>query len=270
MQIWRSFHFYPLETQDAFLARGIRPFLAQFVWPVNGTRAFFVRYSDEKGPHIRLRIRGEMDWMEETIRPNLQSQLANRGEMIETPYETDAARFGGEDALLWAEEYFHVCTRVVLDRLNREYTYGDSMYDALRMHVITAFSLGFDPKKAAWYFDRLGEQWFNLFFSSDEQQQPHASLRTEVYGQFDISLAPQLEELKSNLLDLWNSLEHDKIDAKQPEWLRWVRGNQLILPEFGNNLEKALPSLLHLTNNRIGVVNQDEVYLNFILSKTLI
>ena len=51
--------------------------------------------------------------------------------------------------------------------------------------------------------------------------------------------------------------------------MRWLRGNQLVLPEFGDQLEKVLPSLLHLTNNRLGLSNQDEVYLNYILSKVI-
>ncbi|MDX2280152.1 MAG: thiopeptide-type bacteriocin biosynthesis protein [Saprospiraceae bacterium] len=269
MQTWLSYHFYPLEVPDIFLARAVKPFLAQFVWPVKGARAFFVRYADEKGPHIRLRVRGEEEWLGETLRPAISGWFAERGEWEEQPYEAEAERFGGEEALIWAEEYFHVSTRVVLDRLDRPYTYGDAMYDALRMHTITAFAAGFDHKKAAWYFDRLGEQWFSLFFQPDGQQQMEDSFKTEVYGQFEISLAPQSDELRSTLGALWKALEQNKIDAKQPDWVRWVRGNQLILPELGNNLEKALPSLIHLNSNRLGVNNQDEVYLNFILSKVL-
>ena len=71
------------------------------------------------------------------------------------------------------------------------------------------------------------------------------------------------------MIELWKALETEKFDKKQPEWARWALGNQIILKELGANLDRALPSLIHLTNNRLGLNNQDEVYLNFILSKTL-
>lgn len=60
-----------------------------------------------------------------------------------------------------------------------------------------------------------------------------------------------------------------KFDEKQPEWLRWLRGNELILKGLGNNLDRALPSLLHLNNNRLGVTNPDEVFLCYLLSRAL-
>ena len=68
---------------------------------------------------------------------------------------------------------------------------------------------------------------------------------------------------------LWKALDKEKFDQSQPEWARWFSGSQMIFKALDGNLDRALPSLLHLTNNRLGVNNQDEVYLNFILSKAL-
>jgi len=269
MQNWLSFHFYPLETPDVFLARAVRPFVDASVWPVRSARAFFIRYDDEKGPHIRLRIRGEAEWLEETLRPALQGWFAGRGEFGEETYEPEPERFVGPEALALAEEYFHVSTRVVLDRLNREYTYADAMFDALRMHTISAFAAGFTREKASWYFARLVDLWIPLFFQPIDGQPSPATLREEILEQFEKSFQPQQEDMRMILGELWTSLEKEKFDTKQPEWPRWIRGNQLILTEFGDNLDKALPSLLHLNNNRLGINNQNEVYLAFILSKAL-
>ncbi|MCY7329237.1 MAG: hypothetical protein LH618_11860, partial [Saprospiraceae bacterium] len=33
MRTWLSFHCYPLEAQDIFLTRALRPFLTQYIWP---------------------------------------------------------------------------------------------------------------------------------------------------------------------------------------------------------------------------------------------
>ncbi|MCB0545211.1 MAG: thiopeptide-type bacteriocin biosynthesis protein [Saprospiraceae bacterium] len=267
---WLSIYFYPLETPDVFLARGVKPFLEQFVWPVKGARAFFVRYDDEQGRHIRLRIRGEDQWLEEQLRPVLEGWFADRGEWREVPYEPETERFGGPDSLALAEEYFHISTRVVLDRIKREgFTYGDAMFDALRMHVITAFAAGLGREKTAWYFARLCEQWIPVFLSPADGPALDEAGQQDLLERFGQQFDPQKEDLRMALGELWKALEVEKFDTDQPEWLRWLRGNQLILKDFGDKLEKVLPSLIHLDNNRLGIVNQDEVYLNYILSKAL-
>ncbi len=268
--IWLSYHFYPLETADAFLTRALRPFLEQYIWPTKGARAFFVRYDDERGPHIRLRLRGEAEWVDETLHPAVEGWFRERGERIEVPYQPEPERFGGEEALAWAEEHFHVSTRVVLDRLNQAtYTYGDAMFDGLRMNAIAAYAAGFDRERAAWYFGQLCEQWLPLFFRPAEGLPPDAAFFSAIKEEFEARFDRQKEDLRDTLAGFWKTLETGKFDEKQPEWLRWLRGNELILKGLGNNLDRALPSLLHLNNNRLGVTNPDEVFLCYLLSRAL-
>lgn len=265
---WLSYHFRPLETQDIFLTRAFRPFLEQYIWPTQGARGFFLRYADESGPHLRLRLRGEEVWIEETLREAFAGWFEGRGEWEEVAYQPEPERFGGAEALAYAEEHFHLSTRVVLDRLRSEgFTYGDAMFDALRLHTILAFAAGFDFTRAAWYFGRLCEQWAPLYFlPADGAPLPHSFL-SDLKKDFEQGYAPQSAALNETLRALWKALDEGKMDAKQPEWLRWLRGNELILKGFGDKLDRALPSLIHLTNNRLGINNQDEVYLNYILSR---
>lgn len=265
---WLSIHFYPLENQDVFLVRGLRPFLQQYIWANRGTRAFFIRYQDERGPHIRIRMRGEESWMEDTLRPAFAGWQEGRGDWVEVPYTPETERFGGEEAMALAEEYFHLSSRVALDRLAREQqTYGDSMFDALRMHTIAAHAAGMTQQQAARYFGQLMEQWLPLFYTPEGGADQ--AFFAEIKAGFEKSYHPQSADLSATLTELWKSLDKEKFDKKQPEWARWALGNQMILKELGPHLDRALPSLLHLTNNRLGLNNQDEVYLNFILSKAL-
>ena len=265
---WLSIHIYPLDNQDVFLVRGLRPFLQQHIWANRGTHAFFIRYQDERGPHIRIRMRGEESWMEETLRPAFDTWQEGRGEWLEVPYTPETERFGGEESLALAEEYFHLSSRVSLDRLAREqHTYGDSMFDALRMHTIAAHAAGMNQEQAARYFGQLMGQWLPLFYAPEATTNP--DFLAEIKAGFEKNYSPQAEDLRATLVELWKALDKEKFDKKQPEWARWALGNQMIFKELGENLDKALPSLLHLTNNRLGLNNQDEVYLNFILSKAL-
>jgi thiopeptide-type bacteriocin biosynthesis protein len=213
-------------------------------------------------------MRGEASWMEETLRPAFTGWLEGRGEWIELSYVPETDRFGGPEALALAEDYFHLSSRVTLERLAREmYTYGDAMFDALRMHTISAHAAGMNQKEAATYFGQLMEQWLPLFFATDHGPDPE--FEAKIRMGFENNYAPQALDIRATLNELWKALEKEKFDKKQPEWARWAVGNQMILRALDENLERALPSLLHLTNNRIGLNNQDEVYLNFILSKAL-
>lgn len=266
---WLSIHFYPLEHQDIFLVRGLSPFFQQYIWSNRGNRGFFIRYQDEKGPHIRIRMRGEQAWVEETLRPAFATWQEGRGEWEEVPYTPETERFGGAEAMELSEAYFHLSSRVVLERLSKElHTYGDSMFDALKMHTIAAHAAGMTQAQAAHYFARLTEQWLPLFFAPDGAADP--DFLNEIKSGFERNFTAQKEELKSSLAALWKLLDKERLDLKQPEWARWNSGNKLIFTELDKNLDRALPSLLHLSNNRLGLNNQDEVYLNFILSKTLV
>lgn len=262
---WFSIHFYPLETQDVFLTRAVKPFLEQYIWPQKEARAFFIRYQDEKGPHIRLRMRGEPSWIESLLKPAFEGWMQGRGEWEAVAYQPETDRFGGEDGLACAEEYFHVSSRVVLERLSADqFTYGDAMFDALRLHVMTSIAAGFTKEKAQWYFSQLLNQWLPLFFGVSGEQDIEA-----VKLAFQETFSPQEAALSEVLDKFWAAVEAENFDQKQPEWVRWFKGNQLMLKGFNDKLEIALPSLIHLTNNRLGINNQDEAYLNFILSKTL-
>lgn len=44
---------------------------------------------------------------------------------------------------------------------------------------------------------------------------------------------------------------------------------QTIFSKLGGGLESTLPTLIHLTNNRLGINNVDEPYLAYVLSKAL-
>lgn len=262
---WLSIHFYPVETQDVFLTRALKPFLEQYIWPHPDARAFYIRYQDEKGPHIRIRMRGAEDWLQEMVLPAFEGWFSGRGPWEAVDYVPEAERFGGASALAWAEEYFHVSTRVVLDRIARDqFTYGDAMFDALRLHIITAVGAGLTRERTRWYFEQLFDQWLPLFLPPDGPDGP-----VDYRSAFEQALAPQQAQVSATLDAFWNALSMEKFDSRQPEWLRWLRGNELMLKGLENDMEKALPSLLHLTNNRLGINNQDEVYLNFILSKAL-
>jgi thiopeptide-type bacteriocin biosynthesis protein len=267
--MWRSIHFTPKEEQDIFLVDDFLPFCEQQIWSTRGTRVFFIRYHDTtSGLHLRLRFKGEPDWLDKTLQPAFDKAFKKKGSWTIATYEPETARFGGEVGLAWAEEHFHISSRVALSRLKtKDYTYGDAMFDALRLHLAAAFATGLNKTETGKYFDNLGSEWIKAFFKpleGDEQLDLIATVRAD----FEETYRPQSEFLKDALHQFHLALTEERFDTKQPEWLRWLKGNQLIFKEMGPELTtRTLPHLLHLTNNRLGINNQDEAYLLYVLSK---
>ena len=184
------------------------------------------------------------------------------------PYQQESERFGGPEGMALAEEHFHLSTQVVLSRLNGPYTYGDALFDGLRMHLSTVFTAGMERPRAAWYFDQLCKQWIQAFFRPAEGDSA-ASLEAAVLKDFEGAFQNQKETLQDSAVQIWQALQKEKFDTDHPEWLRWHRGNQMILDQWEEGLDQALPNLIHLSNNRLGIKNHDEPYLNYILAKTL-
>lgn len=266
---WWSVHFFPKAEQNDFLTGAFHAFITQHIWPHTGRRSFFIRYGDQSGPHLRLRFRGEAAWLDAELKPAFEQHFAEEGRWMEYAYEAEPNRFGGTDALPWAEEHFHISTRVALDRLARpQYGYGDVLFDALRMQYSAAYTAGFSGKALSDYFHQVSEQWIRAFFSpSDPANTDSEALCEAVRSDFSETLAPQREFIKDALLQFEEALTQQQFDPKQPEWLRWLRGNEIVFQGLDQHRLHAMPALLHLNNNRLGVNNQDEAYLLYMLAE---
>ena len=263
---WESLHLAPEKAPDVFLTTVYKAFVAEHFWQVPGRRCFFIRYHDETGLHLRLRFKAEADWMANRFPALFQKAFKRTGEWTAVPYQPETERFGGPEAMAWAEEHFHISTQVVLARLARgERDYNANVLDALKLHTAVGMAAGLTAAEAKSWFAKLSEQWIAMFFTPAEPDMGAAELLEAVQTDFQEILAPQADFLADALLQVRKDWEAGIFDKSQPEWLRWYRGNEIILPELKEQKAKALPSLIHLTNNRLGINNQDEAYLMYVL-----
>lgn len=260
-----SVEFRPSESPDVFLARALKPFLEQYIWPTRGTRAFFSRHEDEGGTLIRIRMRGDDAWTDDLLKPAFEGWMRDRGNWQEITFQPDVSAYGGEEVMVWVEEHFHIGTRVVLDRISTpEFTYGDAMFDTLRLFTAIAEAAGFSREKARWYYGELLMQWLQLFAG--------ATNPTEIEDriiEFRDTLKPQQSDLALAIDKFWTDMETGKFQKEHPEWARWHKGSQLIFEGLGKHSEKSLPTLIHQTGNRMGLSNPDVVYLVYVLSTSL-
>ena len=261
---WVSYRFLPQEYPVVYLVRGLLPFLKAHVWPIPGARAFFLHYEDAEGPHLRLRFFGEA----ERIRALFEPQAP--GVWVPLPYVPEETRFGGSETMPWAEEHFHLSSRVALEHLsNPNHLYGDAMFDAMVSNVVMAHVMGLSKSKAVEWFQQLYTQWLPLFFATESGMESESTVLATVETQFANSLKKQGGDLRNSLHTLWQQLDQQRMAADRPEWLRWLRGNELILPHFEANQLQIASSLLHLHSNRLGIYNQDEVFVLYMLANCL-
>jgi hypothetical protein len=262
--MWWQLQYSPLEVEDLFLSRALRPFVEEYIWKHRGHRVFFDRVSTPEGnSSVRIRMRADEAFMTDTLRPAFADWMHDRGTFTETApvpeSEADVAR-----ALL--TDHHHLSSRVVLDRLWNipDLTYGDRLYDILRLHTILIYTAGLDRVMAPSYFERLTAAWLPYWFG-----QPTAENPTALYQEFDTRLAPQYDTLRYVLDALWQALQREQFDKAQPEWARWFEGNQAILMALEKEADRALPGFMAATANRMGISGQDSVFLWWVLSKVL-
>jgi hypothetical protein len=236
------------DATNPFLTRKLLPLLQQIIYTKKGARAFFFRKDNTRQTTIELIVKAEASWLEATVEPSL-SQFMTPPDTFQISYPP--ARLHEP----WMEEFFHLTTRVTLSRLSGHVTYGDSLFDALRLHTITAWAAGLDPMQVSCLFEDLTDDWFDSQKNSD----PHFKKNT-LRG-FSEQLNPQKTEIQEPILELWKTLYQNNFDKNQPDWLRWIRGNQLIVPELG---KQQLPALFECINHQLGINPYDGLYLQYI------
>lgn len=255
----------PSESPDVFLARALRPFLEQYIWPTRGTRAFFSRHEQQEAALIRIRMRGDDAWMEDLLKPAFEGWMRDRGDWQEISYQPDSSLYGGDEVLVWVEEHAHIGTRVALDLVaTPEFTYGDAMFDTLRLLTTLAEAAGFSREKARWYYGELLMQWLERFAGAANPTE-----REDRIIEFRDTLKPRQSDLSLAIEKFWTDMEAGKYEKEHPEWARWHKGSQLVFEGLGEHREKSLPTLIHQTGNRMGLNNQDIVYLVYVLSTSL-
>lgn len=272
---------------DAVILDCIFPFLADLEGRGVVERHFYIRYAVE-GPHVRLRMFGNVVDLQETVAPALVEYAAGatdpregRASVRWVPYEPEVDRYGGPHALGVAESFFWRSSVGCADLLRaaRPMTHTDRLGKALLgMTVLTgtfagrretaaelasAYSLGYLQT-----LTRSGGESSALvdrFLDEYDRQADHLNAYVEEAWrrlEEDEGLPPGLEELRSAARDVRDAAtalaDRGAIlkDGQDPADWRWY-------------LYHVVPSLLHMTNNRLGVPIKDESYLAMLLHRVL-
>ncbi len=320
---WISAHLYYGEPFESLLSRAIRPFIEKVFQNKLAEQFFFIRYW-ERGPHIRLRLEGEKNIMNQKIKPQLESfflsyfrknpsrrkkpkWIHNRHQQDRwfpnnsiqyTEYEPEIERYGGPSGIRIAEKQFDISSRTILSIIHesKNWSYERALGAAIQLHLGFTFSLGMNLYETFQFYSHFFKIWLSrsLGLKSNIPEVELKKRKNSTLEAFEKKFTQQMSILVPFHRDLWNAFVN-KTEFKQKwlnKWLHEMCGiaselkraqskKQLIfskrnkpnpdinVPEANPQLWSILGSYVHMTNNRLGILNRDEAFLGYLIKRGL-
>lgn len=244
---WLAAYLCYNEPWEEFLRKGVDPFIRQTIAEGKAEQYFFIRYW-EKGPHIRLRFFGDLERMEQELKPELEQHFqhylqqhpSDRFEPLESlpegfelypnnsiqfiDYEPETERYGGEKALMIAEKHFQDSSDAVLAIIQEsaDWNYDRAMGAAIQLHIGFAHATGMDINEAKAFFQHISAGWLPMAYGSYFHESPdNEERKAETLASF----ARIFEQQKNTLVPyhqmLWEAFE-EEVEFEQ-DWLNdWI------------------------------------------------
>ncbi len=267
---WLSAHLFWDGPLDELLHRCVAP-LVQYGQRRGWVRQFFfIRYA-EGGPHVRLRLRAASA----ADRARLERLVARRfaafgrgrggaGQLQLIPYAPETARYGGPRGLPLAEAFFEASSVAVLRWLRTQAgtpAASTRLAAALRLHAPFAQAC-WPAEEAAAGLRQFVADWLPRAPAGE----PAAARPTEWLGLFAAQYQQQRPALRALLGQPRPPAGWLGAYARASEQLATQLARLKLSP---NNYNEVVASLLHMTNNRLGVANHDEAFIAYLLAATL-
>jgi thiopeptide-type bacteriocin biosynthesis protein len=287
---WASFHLFRADPLDQFLTTAITPFVAKIATEGLVSGFFFVRYW-EGGAHIRLRLRTKSmrplvqctrSYFEQYFKAHpsvrrfepLSSGMFANDSVQEIEYQPEVSRYGGPKCIAISERQFEASSRAILSVIaERQWSYESAIGTAIQLHIIFASAMGFDVHEAAKFFAEASNQ----FLVTNDCLPAGLTVKRAV-ELFAESFAAQRDRLVGLQREVWSAMETGQ--QFEQEWAnRWALGNidtakrlrrarALKARERWTKAEQdIMKSYVHMTNNRLGVLNRDEAYVGYVLMR---
>ena len=234
--------------------------------------------------------------------PQDQKWISNNS-LLFVDYEAETLRYGGEEGMEIAEAQFHASSTIVLESIKskeKKWTYDDALGLAIKLHLSFAHAIGLDLEQTEAFFDFIFSNWlpksFNFYRKklSDKAFQEESKNTTHA---FQKAFNLQKDQIVTYHAALWEALK--KRDLLEDQVLvNWIKANEMVNWKYealvhrdklnrrsggyryfnllGNDLDKTQEKLwsiyadfVHMTNNRLGILNQDEGYLGYLIVESL-
>jgi thiopeptide-type bacteriocin biosynthesis protein len=244
--------------------------------------AFFVRYS-EGGPHVRLRLQPAEDrwrqYLVDAVKEKWASYRACQparsvkgSDVAWVDYNPEVDRYGGSAAIAVAEKLFEASSRLALATVTLDVSSDRaSRLGRSTLATLTAIHTFMSDRQAATQFAK------GYALSYLTAQLPKADERDALIRSFDMTLESEQVPMREYLEYAWQqlSLGHSltpPLDRYRDALLQYCASVQLMvvaglvavrgesLRTWDAAVRYLAPSMIHMTNNRLGVSIAEESY----------
>ncbi len=215
-------------------------------------------------------------------------------------YQPELKRYGGKAGVAIAEQQFQMSSQVVLESIlskGSRWTYDDALGTAIKLHLSFVHAVGMNRSEASRFFESYFLNWLPRAFEFNPKQVSKTELeqkKNEKLQAFKDAYELQKGDLINYHRALWSGLEANEVfeDNLLNTWINNTQSiaNQLLSAQQDDQLQarskthrytfvegpimnfelwEHYADYIHMTNNRLGVLNQDEGYLGFLMMKCM-
>jgi thiopeptide-type bacteriocin biosynthesis protein len=213
-------------------------------------------------------------------------------------YEPEVERYGGPVAIEIAERQFQLSSDAILSIISQSeaWTYERALGAAIQLHLGFSYALGMSLEEMKRFYTFVFTAWLPRAYgyNPDAGIEINKTKQKVVLDAFEKTFLKQKDMLIPYHQTIWNAF-HENVEFED-EWLniwifelkkinlelqeiqkkRQMKFHKIFQPnsDLPVNVEKQLfwpimESYVHMTNNRLGVLNQDEGYLGYLINKSL-
>lgn len=215
------------------------------------------------------------------------------------PYEPEYFRYGGKEGMPVSEKQFELSSDAVLAILEEsgQWDYERALGAAIQLHLGFSFALDMSLQEMGYFWSWVFKGWFPraVYRDPDMSEAALEKSKNETMAAFEENFDRQKDNIIGFHEQLWEAFR-ENIEIEQ-EWLvRWISGMREIGKQLAEKQEKGLlefrkgwfemdekigiplsrqqlwiilESYVHMTNNRLGILNRDEGFLGYLIMESV-
>ncbi|WP_343521688.1 thiopeptide-type bacteriocin biosynthesis protein [Pedobacter sp.] len=260
---WLSLYIFYNENADRLLKELIYPFIRRWHRPW-----FFIRYW-EGGNHIRLRLKAAENEHEAIIKAlSLDNAAVTR--ILTAQYEPEIDRYGNDESITWAEQYFECSSQYILNWLVKREINQSVITQAIKLHLTLLHTL-------KWYDEALVELcnfflagWLPKLYNPAD---PEEKQRIFWLNQFEKVFVPVKNQTLQACSQFWQQLNSPVAELNLMAYLSKTTGVMSSYQKMNFEKKKmfqVISGFMHMNNNRLGISNDEEAYIMYVIRACLL
>ncbi|QIL41395.1 hypothetical protein G7074_20285 [Pedobacter sp. HDW13] len=263
---WLAVYIFYKGDADVLLKQLVYPLIQK--WPCSW---FFIRYWDG-GDHIRLRLKAALSAhhliVEELNQLSAQAEI-NVTKLQVAVYEPETDRYGNIQSMVWAERYFECSSVYVLNWIVKKEPKHSVSIQAIKLHLVLLFALKCDNATLINICNFFIAGWLPKLFN---QQDPVTTQKIFWLNQFESTFKPAKNQILQAANQFWQCLDRGEINNDTTVFLSESIAIMHLYQKAEFKQEKlfqVITSFMHMNNNRLGISNNEEAYIIYIVIECL-